>query len=179
LDLGCGAGLLSEPLARLGAQVTGLDAAAESIGVARAHAGGQGLAIDYRIGGIEALHGETFDLIVSMEVVEHVADPAAFVAGIANVLAPAGLVLLSTPNRTPLSRLALITLGEGLGMVPKGTHDWTKFLTPDELCGLLASAGLKVADRTGMRFDPMRGFVLSTDLSLDYFIAARHASVIE
>ncbi|PZU08624.1 bifunctional 2-polyprenyl-6-hydroxyphenol methylase/3-demethylubiquinol 3-O-methyltransferase UbiG [Sphingomonas sp.] len=175
LDVGCGAGLLSEPLARLGARVTGLDAAAENVAVARAHAEGQGLAIDYRHGGVESLSGETFDLIVSMEVVEHVADPAGFVAAIAGALAPGGLVLLSTPNRTPLSKLALITLGEGLGMVPKGTHDWSKFLTPDELSALLEAAGLEVFDRTGMRLDPAHGFTLSADLSLDYFVAARHA----
>jgi 2-polyprenyl-6-hydroxyphenyl methylase/3-demethylubiquinone-9 3-methyltransferase len=179
LDVGCGAGLLSEPLARLGAAVTGLDAAAENIGVARAHAEGQGLAIDYRHGGIESLGDERFDLVVSMEVIEHVADPAAFVGGIARVLAPGGLVLLSTPNRTPLSKLALITVGEGLGMVPRGTHDWSKFLTPDELAALLEASGLEVIDRTGMRFDPTRGFALSDDLTLDYFIAARHSSGIE
>ena len=179
LDVGCGAGLLSEPLARLGAQVTGIDAASESIAVARAHAEGQGLAIDYRQGGVESLAGESFDLIVSMEVIEHVADPAGFVAAIANVLAPGGLVLLSTPNRTPLSRLALITLGEGLGMVPRGTHDWSRFLTPDELSALLKAAGLDVFDRTGMRFGPARGFTLSDDLALDYFLAGRHGARIE
>jgi 2-polyprenyl-6-hydroxyphenyl methylase/3-demethylubiquinone-9 3-methyltransferase len=179
LDVGCGAGLLSEPLARLGAEVVGLDAAAENVAVARLHAKGQGLAIDYRHGGIETLAGETFDLIVSMEVIEHVADPAAFVAGIARALAPGGLVVLSTPNRTPLSRLALVTLGEGLGMVPKGTHDWTKFVTPDEMTALLEAAGLAVADRAGMTFDPMRGFALSADMSLDYFVTARHGEGIE
>ncbi|QJU59537.1 bifunctional 2-polyprenyl-6-hydroxyphenol methylase/3-demethylubiquinol 3-O-methyltransferase UbiG [Sphingomonas sp. AP4-R1] len=179
LDVGCGAGLLSEPLARLGAQVTGLDAAAENVAVARAHAAGQGLAIEYRHGGIEGLAGERYDLIVSMEVIEHVADPAAFVGGIARALAPGGLVLLSTPNRTPLSRLALITLGEGLGMVPKGTHDWSKFLTPDELSALLEAAGLTVIDRAGMSFDPMNGFALSTDLTLDYFLAATHQATNE
>lgn len=178
LDVGCGAGLLSEPLARLGADVTGIDAAAENVAVARAHAEGQGLAIDYRHGGIEALSGQSFDLIVSMEVVEHVADPAGFVGGIARALAPGGLVILSTPNRTPLSRLALITLGEGLGMVPKGTHDWSKFLTPDELSGLLEAAGLAVFDRTGMAFDVGRGFTMSNDLTLDYFVAARHSESI-
>ena len=179
LDVGCGAGLLTEPLARLGAQVAGIDAASESIAVARAHAEGQGLAIDYRQGGVESLAGERFDLIVSMEVIEHVADPAGFVAAIANVLAPGGLVLLSTPNRTRLSRLALIALGEGLGMVPSGTHDWSKFLTPDELSALLQAAGLDVFDRTGMRFDPARGFTLSDDVSLDYFLAGRHGGRIE
>ena len=149
LDVGCGAGLLCEPLARLGAAVTGIDAAAENIGVARAHAAQSGLAIDYRAGGIEALTGETFDLVTSMEVIEHVTDAAAFVAGLARATAADGLLILSTPNRTALSRLAMITAGEGLGMIPKGTHDWEKFLTPDELTALVEAAGLRVIDIAG------------------------------
>lgn len=173
LDVGCGAGLLSEPLARLGAAVTGLDAAPENIAAARLHAEGQGLAIDYRAGGIESLGGETFDLVVSMEVVEHVTEPAAFIAGLAGALAPDGLLILSTPNRTSLSKLALITIGEGFGMVPKGTHDHAKFLTPDELGALVAAAGLEVVDTTGLSFDPRAGFTLSSNLALDYFLTAR------
>lgn len=173
LDVGCGAGLLSEPLARLGAAVTGLDAAPENIAVARHHAAGQGLAIDYRAGGIESLNGERFDLVVSMEVIEHVADPAVFIAGLVGALAPEGLLILSTPNRTPLSRLALITVGEGFGMVPRGTHDHDKFLTPDELAGMVEQAGLEVVDTTGLSYDPRTGFVLSSNLALDYFLAAR------
>jgi 2-polyprenyl-6-hydroxyphenyl methylase/3-demethylubiquinone-9 3-methyltransferase len=175
LDVGCGAGLLSEPLARLGAAVTGLDAAPENIAAARHHADAQGLAIDYRAGGIEDLSGERFDLVVSMEVVEHVADPAAFIAGLAGALAPDGLLILSTPNRTPLSRLALITFGEGFGMVPKGTHDHAKFLTPDELGALAGQAGLEVIDTTGLSFDPRTGFLLSSNLALDYFLTARRS----
>jgi 2-polyprenyl-6-hydroxyphenyl methylase/3-demethylubiquinone-9 3-methyltransferase len=175
LDAGCGAGLLSEPLARLGAAVTGLDAAPENIAAASAHAAGQGLAIDYRAGGIEALEGETFDLVVSMEVIEHVADPAAFVGGLAGTLADDGLMILSTPNRTPLSKLAMITVGEGFGMVPRGTHDWSRFLTPDELTALLEGAGLTVVDRSGLSFDPRTGFVVSASLALDYFVTARKA----
>ena len=132
LDMGCGAGLLCEPLARLGAGVTGVDAAAENIGVARLHAEQAGLAIDYRAGGVEAVAGETFDLVASMEVIEHVTDPAAFIAGLAGALAEGGLMILSTPTRTPLSRLAMITVGEGQGMIPRGPHDWDKFLTPAE-----------------------------------------------
>ena len=173
LDVGCGAGLLSEPLARLGAAVTGLDAAPENIAAARHHADGQGLEVDYRAGGIESLSGERFDLVVSMEVVEHVTDPAAFVAGLAGALANDGLLILSTPNRTPLSKLALITVGEGMGMVPKGTHDHAKFLTPDELTALVEQAGLEVIDRTGLSFDPRTGFRLSSNLALDYFLTAR------
>jgi 2-polyprenyl-6-hydroxyphenyl methylase/3-demethylubiquinone-9 3-methyltransferase len=173
LDVGCGAGLLTEPLARLGAEVTGLDAAPENIAVARLHAEGPGLAIDYRAGGVEDLSGERFDLVVSMEVVEHVADPAAFIGGLAAALADGGLLILSTPNRTPLSKLALITVGEGFGMVPKGTHDHDKFLTPEELGGLIEQAGLEVVDTTGLSFDPRTGFVLSSNLALDYFLTAR------
>ncbi len=170
LDLGCGAGLLAEPLARLGAAVTGVDAAPENIAAARAHAAGQGLAIDYRAGGLEAVAGEAFDLVVSLEVIEHVAEPAAFVAGLAGALAPGGLMILSTPNRTALSRLALITIGEGLGRIPRGTHDWGKFLTPDELTALVGGAGLPVQDTAGVAFSPTKGFVLSDDLKMDYLM---------
>lgn len=172
LDVGCGAGLLCEPLARLGAAVTGLDAAPENISVARLHAERQGLAIDYRAGGVEALAGERYDLVTAMEVVEHVSDPAAFVRGLAGALAPDGLMVLSTPNRTALSRLAMITIGEGLGRIPKGTHDWSKFLTPPELTALLEDAGLRVIDLRGLSFSPARGFTLSDHLSLDYFVTA-------
>ena len=170
LDVGCGAGLLCEPLARLGAAVTGIDAAPESIAVARAHAGD--LPITYLAGGIEQVAGRRFDLVTSMEVIEHVTDPAGFVAGLAAALAPGGLLVLSTPNRTAKSRLAMITLGEGLGMIPRGTHDWDKFLTPNELTDLLEGAGLRVIDSRGLSFSPAKGFVLSDDLSLDYFLTA-------
>lgn len=178
LDVGCGAGLLSEPLARLGAAVTGIDAAAENVAVARAHAQGQGLAIDYRCEGVETLFPPggadvaKFDLVVSMEVIEHVTDPAAFISGLARALAPGGLMVLSTPNRTARSRLALITVGEGLGMIPRNTHDWSKFLTPDELTALMEGAGLRVTDRKGLNFSPTRGFGLSADCSVDYFLTA-------
>ena len=172
LDVGCGAGLLTEPLARLGADVTGLDAAPESIAVAKAHAEGQGLAIEYRAGELSQLDGQRFDLVTSMEVIEHVADPAAFVSGLAALLAPGGLLVVSTPNRTPTSRLAMITIGEGLGRIPRGTHNWKKFVTPEELDGMLSDAGLKVIDRRGLTFSPARGFMLSENLSIDYFLTA-------
>jgi 2-polyprenyl-6-hydroxyphenyl methylase/3-demethylubiquinone-9 3-methyltransferase len=172
VDVGCGAGLLCEPLARLGARVTGIDAAAENIGVARAHAAQSGLTIDYRAGSVELLGGERFDLVTSMEVIEHVTDPAAFVAGLAGALAEGGLMVLSTPNRTALSRLAMITVGEGSGMIPKGTHDWSKFLTPDELTALVEAAGLKVIDVSGLSFSPGKGFAVSEDTKLDYFLTA-------
>ncbi|MDV3458096.1 bifunctional 2-polyprenyl-6-hydroxyphenol methylase/3-demethylubiquinol 3-O-methyltransferase UbiG [Sphingomonas sp. HF-S4] len=173
LDVGCGAGLLAEPLARLGARVTGLDAAPENIGAARAHAAAVGLDIDYVAGGIEDLPSRRFDLVTSMEVIEHVSDPGAFIAGLADALAPGGLMVLSTPNRTASSHLAMITLGEGTGAIPKGTHDWHQFLTPDELTALLEAAGLQVGDLRGLGFSPARGFVLRDDTSLDYLVTAR------
>ncbi|WP_404335744.1 bifunctional 2-polyprenyl-6-hydroxyphenol methylase/3-demethylubiquinol 3-O-methyltransferase UbiG [Sphingomonas sp. MMS12-HWE2-04] len=175
VDVGCGAGLLTEPLARLGAKATGVDAAPENIGAARAHAAASGLDIDYVAGGIEELAGRSFDLVVSMEVIEHVSDPAAFVAGLAGVLAPGGLMILSTPNRTLLSRLAMITLGEGSGAIPKGTHRWDQFLTPEELTALLEGAGLRVTDRRGLSFSPARGFVTSVNEALDYLVTVVRA----
>lgn len=174
LDVGCGAGLLCEPLARLGAQVTGIDAAPENIAAASAHAEGQGLTIDYRATGVEALEEPgAFDLVTSMEVIEHVTDPALFLRGLADALAPGGLMILSTPNRTALSRLAMITLGEGLGMIPRGTHDWSRFLTPEELTALLDEAGLEVTDLRGIAFDPGHGFALGDKTDLNYILSVR------
>lgn len=170
IDVGCGAGLLAEPLARMGADVTGIDAAVETIAVARGHAAGQGLAIDYRQGEAASLIGERYDLVCCLEVIEHVSDPAAFVRTLAALLAPGGLMILSTPNRTPLSRFALITVGETLGGIPKGTHDWGKFLTPVELTALIEAAGLAVADTKGITLDPTRGFVLSDNVAMDYLM---------
>jgi len=175
LDVGCGAGLLAEPLARLGAAVTGIDAAPENIVVAQDHAGLSGLAIDYRAGGIPAVRGEAFDLVTAMEVIEHVVDREAFVAGLAGALADGGLLIMSTPNRTPLSRLAMITVGEGAGLIPHGTHDWSRFLTPPELTALLTGAGLHVRDVRGLGLSPARGFELSGSTALDYFITAVRA----
>src|SRR3546814_3002605 len=123
--MGSGAGLLAEPLARLGAEITAIDAAPEIIAVARHHAEGQGLTIDYRVGGVETLDG-SFDIVTSMEVIEHVTEPRAFVSGLAARLAEGGLLLLSTPNRKFRARVMMITLGEGTGRIPKGTHDWDR-----------------------------------------------------
>lgn len=175
IDVGCGAGLLAEPLARLGAQMTGVDAAAENIAVAMAHAAGAGLAIDYRHGELATLGLGTFDLVTSMEVIEHVADKAAFVAALAARLAPGGLMVLSTPNRTLQSRLLLVEGAERLGMVPRGTHHWDDFVTPDELRDLLHGARLAMGEPMGIAFTPDRGLHLSADMALNYIVTARAA----
>jgi len=174
LDVGCGAGLLAEPLARLGAKVTAVDAAPELIEVAKAHAEGQGLAIDYRATGVEEVGGQ-FDLVTAMEVVEHVADPQQFIDSLAARLAPGGLMILSTPNRTAWSKLLTITLAEGLGQIPKGTHDYDKFIDPDTMRGLLAHAGLECIDFEGIAMSPTRGLHLSDDLKLNYLVAAKRS----
>ena len=175
LDVGCGAGLLAEPLARLGARVTAVDAAPELIEAAREHAAGQKLDIDYRTSTVEAVEGQ-FDLITAMEVIEHVADPAAFVRSIAKRLAPGGLAILSTPNATSWSRLMMITLGEGLGHIPHGTHDFEKFIAPDRLKQLLAAAGLTCIDVEGIAWSTTRGLHLSDDVRLNYLVTAVGAS---
>ena len=173
LDVGCGAGLLAEPLARLGAAVTGVDAAPENIAAARDHAAGQGLAIDYFAGELAALPSRTFDLVTSMEVVEHVTDPAAFLGELAARLAPGGLMILSTPNRTALSKLLLVEAAERIGAVPRGTHDWDQFLKPEELTKLIEAAGLEVIDRTGLSPSATKGFKLGGSEALNYLVAAR------
>ena len=171
LDVGCGAGLLAEPLARLGAQVTGVDAAAELIEVAREHSARRGLAIDYRAGGVEDVHGQ-FDLITAMEVIEHTPDPQAFVDALAARLTGDGLLILSTPNRTAWSRLLTITIAEGVGAVPKGTHDFDQFIAPERMKQLLANSGLQCVDVEGIAWTPTRGLHLSDDVRLNYLVAA-------
>lgn len=171
LDVGCGAGLLTEPLARMGARVSGIDAAPELIEAAREHAAGQGLEIDYRAAAVEDVEGQ-FDLVTSLEVVEHVADPAAFVKALARRLAPGGLLILSTPNQTSWSKLLTITLAEGFGRIPKGTHDYDKFISPDRMKVLLSDAGLKCVDFEGIGWNPMQGLHLTENLSLNYLVAA-------
>lgn len=174
LDVGCGAGLLAEPLARMGAKVTAIDAAPELIAAAKDHAQGQGLEIDYRAVPVEQLTG-TYDLVTAMEVVEHVADPREFLASLAARLAPGGLLLLSTPNRTAWSKLLTITLAEGFGQIPKGTHHYEDFITPEEMTAMLAEVGLAVDDVEGIAMSPMKGLHLSEDVSLNYLVAARWA----
>jgi 2-polyprenyl-6-hydroxyphenyl methylase / 3-demethylubiquinone-9 3-methyltransferase len=173
LDVGCGAGLLCEPLARLGAMVTGVDAAAENIAAAQAHAAGSGLPITYRHGEVGALGLAGFDLVCALEVIEHVADKPVFVAALAAALAPGGLMILSTPNRTAQSRLLLVEGAERLGMIPRGTHHWDDFITPDEMRSLLADAGLAMGEPQGIGWSPLKGLHLSQDLALNYIVTAR------
>lgn len=173
LDVGCGAGLLCEPLARLGAAVTGVDAAPENIAAAKAHAALSGLQIDYRAGEIAAQGLGQFDVVTSMEVIEHVHDPAVFIGELKRHLKSDGLLLLSTPNRTSASRLFLVEAAERLGQVPRGTHDWDKFLTPDELTDLLDDAGIEIVDIQGIAFSPLSGLHLSGNMALNYILSAR------
>jgi 2-polyprenyl-6-hydroxyphenyl methylase / 3-demethylubiquinone-9 3-methyltransferase len=174
IDVGCGAGLLCEPYARLGGDVTGVDAAPENIEVARAHAAQSKLTIDYRAGELSDQNLGQFDLVSSMEVIEHVADPAWFVTQLVARLKPDGVMLLSTPNRTAASRLFLVEAAERLGQVPRGTHNWDQFLTPDELTHLLTDAGLRVTAMTGIAFLPSKGLHLSDNMALNYILSAVH-----
>lgn len=172
LDVGCGAGLLCEPLARLGAAATGVDAAEENIAVASAHAAGAGLSIDYRCGDVGQLGLKGFDLVTSMEVVEHVADKAAFLGALAKALAPGGLMVLSTPNRTAASKLLLVEGAERIGMIPRGTHHWDDFVTPEELGELLRGVGLTMGVPLGIGWSPAKGLHLSAELALNYIVTA-------
>jgi 2-polyprenyl-6-hydroxyphenyl methylase/3-demethylubiquinone-9 3-methyltransferase len=175
LDVGCGGGLVAEPMARLGADVTGLDASGASVEAARAHAALSGMSIDYRAETAEALAaaGETFDVVLALEIVEHVADRAAFFAALSTLVRPGGLVVLSTLNRTPGS-LAKAVIGAEflLRWLPVGTHDWRKFVTPAELQAAGEGAGLRAVDRTGMTFAPLRGEwrLDDRDLSVNYLM---------
>ncbi len=173
LDIGCGGGLLSEPMARLGAQVVGADAAPKNIEVARLHADQVGLAIDYRAETAEALlaAGERFDAVLAMEIVEHVAEPAAFVRTCHDLLHPGGVLVMSTLNRTARSFAAAIVGAEWvMRWLPRGTHEWSRFITPEELSAMMQTAGLRVVDRRGMVFNPLSwGWSLSDrDMSVNY-----------
>ncbi|CAN0132327.1 unnamed protein product [Chrysoparadoxa australica] len=177
LDIGCGGGLLSEPMARLGADVVGVDAAERNIPVAQTHAAQSGLEIDYRFTTAEAMAdaGEQFDAVLNMEVVEHVADPQAYLTACQQLLKPGGLHICSTINRNAKS-FAVAILGAEYVMrwLPKGTHDWSKFITPDELYDLIRKAGLNPVDRKGFVFNPITwGWSLSDrDLSVNYVTAS-------
>lgn len=173
LDVGCGAGLLCEPLARMGAQVTGVDAAPENTAAAATHAEGSGLDIRYIAGELGHLDLGRFDLVTAMEVIEHTANKGAFVHALAQSVAPGGLLVISTPNRTAASALLLSGAAEWVGAIPRGTHRWSDFITPDELEQLLAAAGFMVMQRSGIAFSPTRGLHLSEDMSLNYILSAR------
>jgi 2-polyprenyl-6-hydroxyphenyl methylase/3-demethylubiquinone-9 3-methyltransferase len=175
LDIGCGGGLLCEPMTRLGFQVTGVDASERNIGTASAHAAGQGLAIDYRATTAEDLlaAGERpFDVILNMEVIEHVADPGAYLRDCARLLAPGGLMIVATLNRT-LKALALAKIGAEyvLRWVPAGTHDWNKFLKPEELRGFLDGEPVAVHGPFGVAFNPLTDrWVRSSDCDINYMV---------
>jgi 2-polyprenyl-6-hydroxyphenyl methylase/3-demethylubiquinone-9 3-methyltransferase len=177
LDIGCGGGLLCEPMARLGATVVGVDAAPRNIPVAQIHAEQSGLDIDYRIGTAEALAqaGEQFDVVLNMEVVEHVADPQGYLQACHDLLKPGGLHICSTLNRNPKSfAMAIVGAEYVMRWLPKGTHEWSKFITPDELYALLSNTGLKPVDRKGFQFNPVTWSwrISSRDLSVNYVTAA-------
>jgi len=177
LDIGCGGGLLSEPMARLGAKVMGADAAERNLHVARIHAEQSGLEIDYRHSTAEALAaaGEQFDVVLNMEVVEHVSDPQAYLTACQQLLKPGGLHICSTINRNPKSfAVAIVGAEYVMRWLPKGTHEWNKFITPDELYALLEKAGLRPVDRKGFVFNPVswRWSLSDRDLSVNYVTAS-------
>ena len=175
LDVGCGAGLLTEALARMGAAVTGIDAAPENIAAATSHAAAGGLEIAYRAAPVEVLarEGATFDLVTCMEVVEHVVDRSAFLGHLRTLTAPGGTLVMSTPNRTALSYAALIVGAERITRsIPRGAHNWNTFVRPAELAAELAAAGFVVTDTTGLTWRPGTGFILGRDVSVNYYLTA-------
>jgi 2-polyprenyl-6-hydroxyphenyl methylase/3-demethylubiquinone-9 3-methyltransferase len=175
LDIGCGAGLLSEALAKSGCDVQGLDASAEAIAAAQAHAAGQRLNLRYQTGAPEDLAGEKFPVITALEVIEHVANPAAFIATLAGLLEPGGILFLSTLNRTARSYLTAKLGAEYLlRLLPVGTHDWKQFITPAELGGLCHASNMRMADLAGFSFSPLTGrFRISRDTSSNYIALAQ------
>ena len=177
LDIGCGGGLLSEPMARLGATVVGADAAERNIPVAQIHAEQSGLEIDYRHTTAEAMAeaGEQFDVVLNMEVVEHVADPLAYLTACRQLLKPGGLHICSTISRNPKSfAMAIVGAEYVMRWLPKGTHEWNKFITPDELFDLIEKVGLRPVDRKGFVFNPIswQWSISDRDLSVNYVTAS-------
>ncbi|GAB5389667.1 MAG: bifunctional 3-demethylubiquinone 3-O-methyltransferase/2-octaprenyl-6-hydroxy phenol methylase [Alphaproteobacteria bacterium] len=177
LDSGCGGGLVSEPLARLGAEVTGIDADDVAIGVAANHADQHGVNVSYRQAMAEELasEGMEFDAVIASEVIEHVPDPASFCATAASLTRPGGVIVMSTLNRTFKGwALGIVAAEHILRWVPKGAHDWKQFLKPAELAGMLRGQGVETQDVTGLIFDPLKNsFRLSKrDLAVNYFLTA-------
>jgi 2-polyprenyl-6-hydroxyphenyl methylase/3-demethylubiquinone-9 3-methyltransferase len=176
LDVGCGGGLVSEPLARLGGKVTGIDPTRDSIAVARKHADGQGLTIDYRTASVEQLAaaGEQFDAVVCMEVIEHVPDQPAFVRSLGQLVRPGGAIVMSTLNRTLKSyALAIVAAEYVLGWIPRGTHDWNRFVTTEELSRYLESAGFGPPTTSGIIYDVMSDtWRLGADTDVNYIASA-------
>jgi 2-polyprenyl-6-hydroxyphenyl methylase/3-demethylubiquinone-9 3-methyltransferase len=179
LDVGCGGGVLSEPLARLGARVSGLDPAPTNVSVARLHAERAGVSVDYRNETVEAVvaRGEAFDMVLAMEVVEHVADRQAFVHACVQAVRPGGCLVMATINRTLRSFASAIVGAEYiLGWLPKGTHEWDKFVTPDELTDSIRTAGFAINDLTGVAYNPLRdSWSLSRDMAVNYMLLASKA----
>lgn len=178
IDIGCGGGLLSEPLTRLGADVLGADASERNVAVAKLHAEQEGLKIDYRAVTAEALAeaGERFDIVVNMEVVEHVADPQDYLDECANLLKAGGLHICSTLNRNAKSfAMAIVGAEYVMRWLPKGTHEWHKFITPDELFAFIEKAGMEPVDRKGFVFNPISWSwkISDRDLSVNYVTAAK------
>lgn len=178
LDVGCGGGILSEALARRGARVTAIDLAAESIDVARRHAADQGLEIDYRVGSVEsvaAAEPEPFDLVACLELLEHVPQPEATVAACARLVRPGGAAVFSTINRNLKSfALAIVGAEYVLGIVPRGTHEYLKFIRPSELGTAIRAAGLDLTDLTGLHFNPLtKTYALNGNVDVNYFACAR------
>tara|TARA_R110000851_G_scaffold76412_1_gene168277 strand:+ start:48 stop:755 length:708 start_codon:yes stop_codon:yes gene_type:complete len=178
IDVGCGGGLLSEALARRGAEVTGIDLAEASIAVAREHAGASGLAIDYQCVATEAMAQrapKSFDVVCCLEMLEHVPDPEAIIKACADLLRPGGLAVFSTLNRSPRAfALAIVAAEHVLGLIPKGTHQFAQFIRPSELSRAVMASGLQLMEMKGLRYNPiLKNARLNNDLAVNYFLVAR------